>query len=110
MTKDFKTRYYKDYRGQNKAESILDLPDIKNEEGKHKRIKVYTSKAGRAISTSVSVVWAGDRVETHAIFQDYYEMVAETPCARITAKAIEKEHERVMQEFRPKLLEKAETM
>jgi len=95
------TRYSKGRSGQ-EARTRLEMPELNQYRGtlpggeKTARLTISTSKGYRGLlSTTVSVAWADDGVETFAIFGDFMiHPIREQ--ARCTEKAVREQHERAL--------------
>ena len=62
-------------------------------------LRVVTRKmSSGGIVTAASVISVGDGFETHRVFQDFYQVLQTAPNARVTVKAVAKQHEANMDE------------
>ena len=64
-------------------------------------LSIYTRKFDLPqLETVASVGTRDGAFVSHALFTDYYKKIQVTPCKRVTQKALETEHSRVVQEFK----------
>lgn len=76
----------------NELQNQYDLPDL----NKVAIIKTYKSKSSQTLITSITVSTRNDAFLAHELFKDYQQVLAQSPCPRVSAKLVSTQHNQVL--------------
>lgn len=59
-------------------------------------IHTYKSKSSQTLITSITVSTRNGSFLTHELFKDYQQVLAQSPCPRVSAKLVANQHSQVL--------------